>query len=106
MALADNRRTAVAAGFYASLPLDYFLRINSIGHLDVGAAKTMPFGTLDHPLAQTLLLRTMRLNCLTTAYADLWVEVYNDAWRTDGWICDWPGLPPLDPFSAVPGGKA
>ena len=106
MALADNRRTAAAAGFYASLPLDYFLRINSIGHLDVGAAKTMPFGTLDHPLAQTLLLRTMRLNCLTTAYADLWVEVYNDAWRTDGWICDWPGLPPLDPFSAVPGGKA
>ena len=67
-----------------------------MAHLDVGAAKTLPFGTLDHPLAQALLLRTMRLNCLTTAYADLWAEVYDDAWRTDGWVCDWPGLPPLE----------
>jgi hypothetical protein len=23
-------------------------------------------------------------------------EVYDDAWRTDGWVCDWPGLPPLE----------
>ena len=30
-----------------------------------------------------LLLRTLRLNCLTTAYADLWAELYDDAWRDD-----------------------
>jgi hypothetical protein len=38
----------------------------------------------------------MRLNCLTSAYTDLWAELYDDAWRSDGWACDWPGLPPLE----------
>ena len=38
----------------------------------------------------------MRLNCLTTAYADLWTEVYDSAWRSDGWVCDWPGLASLE----------
>jgi hypothetical protein len=27
----------------------------------------------------------MRLNCLTIAYADLWSEVYDQAWRDDAW---------------------
>ena len=89
------RRTALAAGFWCSLPLDYFLRITGKSDLHVSGAKTMPFGSLDHPLAPALLLRTMRLNCLTTAYADLWAEVYDDAWRADAWVCDWAGLPPL-----------
>ena len=37
----------------------------------------------------------MRLNCLTTAYADLWADVYDDTWRDDIWACSWEGLPPL-----------
>jgi hypothetical protein len=37
----------------------------------------------------------MRLNCLTSAYADLWAEVYDQAWATDAWVCSWEGLPPL-----------
>ena len=38
-------------------------------------------------LAPALLLRTLRLNCLTTAYADLWAELYDDAWRDEHWAC-------------------
>jgi hypothetical protein len=95
LALPDNRTTTLASGFWAALPLDYFVRIAGKGDLRVGEAKTMPSGSLDHPLASDLLLRTMRLNCLTTAYTDLWAEVYNGTWRSDGWVCDWPGLPVL-----------
>jgi hypothetical protein len=95
-AFAESRTTALASGFWASLPVDYFVRIAGFGDLHPGPAKTLPFGSLDHPLAQALLLRTMRLNCLTTAYADLWAEVYDDVWRSKGWACDWPGLPPLE----------
>jgi hypothetical protein len=94
-AFADDQTTALASGFWASLPLDYFIRITGKSDLPTGAAKTLPFGSLDHPLASVLLLRAMRLNCLTTAYADLWAEVYDDAWRTNGWACNWEGLPPL-----------
>ena len=37
----------------------------------------------------------MRLNCLTDAYADLWTDVYDDAWRDDSWAYLWNNLPPL-----------
>jgi hypothetical protein len=95
LAMSDNRSTALASGFFCSLPLDYFIRVAGMGHLQISGAKLLPFGSLDHPLASALLLRTTRLNCLTTAYADLWAEVYDDAWRDDAWACSWDGLPPL-----------
>ena len=101
MALADNNSTALASGFWASLPLDYFVRITGKNDLTSGGAKTLPFGLLDHPLAPALLLRTMRLNCLTTAYADLWVDVYDEVWRADSWTCSWDGLPPLAAICAT-----
>ena len=93
--MSDSRSTVLAAGFWSSLPLDYFIRITGNSDLHAGTAKTLPFGSHDHSLASALLLRTMRLNCLTTAYADLWTEVYDSAWRSDGWVCDWPGLASL-----------
>jgi hypothetical protein len=50
----------------------------------------------DHPLASALLLRTLRLNCLTAAYVELWAELYDPAWgEVELWACDWPSLPPL-----------
>jgi hypothetical protein len=101
MALADNRSTALASGFWCSLPLDYFVRITGRSDLQAGSAKTLPFGSLDHTLAPALLLRTMRLNCLTNAYADLWADVYDKAWREDFWACSWDGLPPLAEVSPV-----
>ncbi len=96
MALADDTLTALASGFWASLPLDYFIRITGKSDLPTGAARTLPFGSPEHPLAPALLLRTLRLNCLTTAYTELWAEIYDDVWRMDGWVCAWPGLPPLE----------
>ena len=95
MALANKRSTALAAGFWCSLPLDYFVRIAGKSDLPTGSAKTLPFGSLDHPLTPALLLRTIRLNCLTNAYADLWADVYDEAWKADTWACSWEGLPPL-----------
>jgi hypothetical protein len=41
----------------------------------------MPAPSPGHPLATPLLLRTLRLNCLTTAYSDLRAELYEDFWR-------------------------
>lgn len=96
LAMSSNGWTVLAAGFGGALPLDYFIRVSGIGHLKTNPQRTLPFGSLDHPLASALLLRTMRLNCLTTAYADLWAEVYDDAWRSDSWVCDWPRLAPLE----------
>ncbi|MGV9268656.1 hypothetical protein ACWDRR_28765 [Kitasatospora sp. NPDC003701] len=96
LAMPDTRLTALVAGFWASLPLDYFLRATGRSDLVVKGAKAMPAPSADHPLASALLLRTLRLNCLTNAYADLWSELYDHTWPAyEPWACDWPGLQPL-----------
>ncbi|GGK65726.1 hypothetical protein Ppa06_21940 [Planomonospora parontospora subsp. parontospora] len=103
LALPDNRGTALAAGFWAALPLDYMLRITGRSHLQYAEANAMPAADPDHPLAPALLLRTLRLNCLTDAYAPLWAELYDPAWTDERWAADWPGLRPLgDPAAVTP----
>ncbi|MFJ6934556.1 hypothetical protein ACIQV2_15270 [Streptomyces globosus] len=96
LAMPEPQLTALVAGFWASLPLDYFLRVTGRGDLQVKGAKAMPTPSLGHPLAPALLLRTLRLNCLTRAYADIWAELYDPTWPAyEPWACDWPGLQPL-----------
>ncbi|MEV6590501.1 hypothetical protein [Streptomyces acidicola] len=95
MAAETRRSTALIAGFWEGLPVDYFLRTTGRGDLRGAAAKVMPAPAADHPLASPLLLRTLRLNCLTKAYADLWKELYDPAWTSERWACEWPGLRPL-----------
>ncbi|MEU6196721.1 DNA methyltransferase [Streptomyces sp. NPDC047061] len=92
------RITVLTAGFFASLPLDYFLRSSGRGHLDASDAKVMPAPAEGHPLEGALLLRTLRLNCQTNAYAPLWQELYDPAWQQDTWAASgtWPNsTPPL-----------
>ncbi|MFI6705468.1 class I SAM-dependent DNA methyltransferase [Nonomuraea sp. NPDC050478] len=97
LAMPDARLTALVAGFWAALPLDYFLRATGRGDLRVAGAKATPAPTPDHPLAAALLLRTLRLNCLTHAYADLWAGLYDPAWPDqECWARKWLGLPRLD----------
>jgi hypothetical protein len=96
MALRDNRTTALNAGFWASLSFDYLLRITGRSHLQVAEAKKMPYADPTHPLSGPLLLRTLRLNCLTNAYASLWTELYDKTWPGyEDWAVKWPGLAPL-----------
>ncbi|WP_432586685.1 class I SAM-dependent DNA methyltransferase [Streptomyces sp. HD1123-B1] len=97
MALADGRLTALSSGFWASLPLDYLLRITGRPHLLVSEARKMPAPDPDHPLAPALLLRALRLNALTSHYAPLWAELFDPHWAGyEGWANpDWPLLKPL-----------
>ncbi|WP_243726983.1 class I SAM-dependent DNA methyltransferase [Actinocrispum wychmicini] len=95
MALSDNRETALTAGFWAAMPLDYLLRATATKDLQPGAARFMPASSADHVLASGLLLRTLRLNCLTAAYAPLWTELFDIAWPNEQWAATWPGLAPL-----------
>ncbi|MGC5626565.1 DNA methyltransferase [Streptomyces albidoflavus] len=96
LALRDNRSTALASGFWASLPLDYLLRITGRSDLQLAEAKKMPHADPAHPLSGPLLLRTLRLNCLTDAYAPLWAELYDMTWSGyEDWAVEWPGLVPL-----------
>ena len=87
MAMASNCETALNSGFWASSVLDYLLRVTGRGHLKGSDARVMPAVEVRHPLAPDLLIRTLRLNCLTEAYADLWRELYDPTWRAGTWAC-------------------
>ncbi|MDX3838185.1 Eco57I restriction-modification methylase domain-containing protein [Streptomyces europaeiscabiei] len=97
MALESNRLTALNAGFWAALPLDYLLRITSRSHLQVAEAHQMPAPDPKHPLVPALLLRTLRLNTLTNHYAPLWTELFDPRWAGyEDWANPhWPHLKPL-----------
>lgn len=96
LAMADVRHSVLVAGFWAGLPVDYFLRVTGRSDLLGSSAKAMPAPARDHPLASVLLIRALRLNCLTEAYARLWAELYDPDWQdNERWACSWQGLPPL-----------
>ncbi|MGC0377644.1 hypothetical protein RKD28_005160 [Streptomyces sp. SAI-229] len=97
MALSDNHLTSLNAGFWASLPLDYLLRITGRSDLRVAEAYKMPAPDPLHPLASALLIRTLRLNALTSHYAPLWAELFSPQWAGyEDWANpDWPYLKPL-----------
>ncbi len=95
LALRENVDTVLTAGFWSSLPLDYLLRITGRADLRVAEAQRMPAAESGHPLAPELVLRILRLNCLTRAYEPLWSELFDPLWAEHRWAVDWPGLPAL-----------
>jgi hypothetical protein len=96
MALFDNRATALNSGFWSTLPLDYVLRITGRADLQIGEALKMPAARSDHPLTSALLLRALRLNSLTKAYAPLWQELFHPTWPAyEDWAIPWPNISPL-----------
>jgi hypothetical protein len=92
MAGPSNLETALNVGFWGSLILDYLLRITGRRNLGVTDARIMPAPDTDHPMTAFLLLRTLRLNCLTDAYANIWRELHDSAWQAESWAYDWPRL--------------
>ncbi|KIZ14605.1 hypothetical protein [Streptomyces natalensis] len=91
--VASMRHSALVGGFWAGLPIDYFLRTLAWTHLHESPAKLLPVPHNDHPLSPALLLRTLRLNALTTAYADLWAHLYDPKWPGyEPWAITWPHL--------------
>ncbi|MEU2620827.1 class I SAM-dependent DNA methyltransferase [Streptomyces sp. NPDC007157] len=92
LAGATNGESVLSAGFWSAIPIDYLLRITGRSDVRASEARKMPAPDPNHPLAHPLLLRTLRLNSLTTAYAPLWEELYHstwpsyESWAYDGWL--------------------
>ncbi|MFF4584296.1 class I SAM-dependent DNA methyltransferase [Streptomyces sp. NPDC001388] len=96
MTLGSVQQTILTAGFWASLPLDYILRLTGRSNFMAGEAQKMPSPIPNHPLAHPLLLRTLRLNCLTSSYQSLWSDLFHPTWPAyEDWAYPWPGLAPL-----------
>ncbi len=80
----DERTTVAVAGLMASIVADYMVKVSGTANITMAVAQQIPtpFGS---PLDASLLLRTLRLNCLTADYAPLWEELYDSSWQQDRW---------------------
>ncbi|MCC9153357.1 type II restriction endonuclease subunit M [Streptomyces parvulus] len=84
LAFADARKTASVAGFWASLPFDYLVKVSGASKVNPELVQNFP-APFAHPLVVPLLLRILRLNCLTDNYAPLWGELFEPDWLSDRW---------------------
>ncbi|NMD64000.1 UNVERIFIED_ORG: hypothetical protein FNL38_109123 [Nocardia globerula] len=90
--LPSNRETVIAAGIWASLPVDFLVRAAGFSDLLIGTIATIPFID-DSPLEHHLIHRIMRLNCLVQEYSDLWEELFSPEWMEHSWVSGISGCP-------------
>lgn len=87
LALPRLRDTARCAGMWATLPLDFLVKVSGVANVKEFLVKKFPLPE-SHPLDAALILRTLRLNCLTADYSPLWEELFDEVWLDDGWTVD------------------
>lgn len=74
----------VASGIAASLIADLSIRTVPKSTISPTTFKRLPLAN-DSRILPSLILRALRLNCVTNAYADLWHECFEPAMQSDDW---------------------
>jgi hypothetical protein len=80
----DHESLCVIEGTFSSLILDFAVRAGMKADIYLPTIQRLP-AVIGHPLQDQLMIRTLRLNCVTNVYADLWRDVYRDAFTNDRW---------------------
>lgn len=82
-------------GLCSSIVLDFKIKIMGVTDLHKDRIMPLPLGIADK-YKPALFSRTLLLNCLTTAYADLWQEMWDGAYKSEAWSKDDSRLKPFD----------
>jgi len=81
----DSLMTTEIAGLWSAIPFDFFVKTTGKGDIRNELARQLPLPSFTAPALKVLLSRTLALNCLTTHYADLWSECWDDTFRNQRW---------------------
>lgn len=90
----DALATVLMCGQWCSLPWDYLVKVSGQTHVHTEFIEKLPAPTR-HPAWRYLLLRTLRLNCLTRDFEPLWKALAPLTDPEDAWtpaFADWPAL--------------
>lgn len=79
----SDRLTAAFCGLASSLLCDFGARVSGISNLHASAISRFPALSDDHALLSPLVHRTLRLNCVTQEFADLWSQLVDPDWEND-----------------------
>jgi hypothetical protein len=80
----NNRATALWAALLSSLPYDYLIKVSGTTHVNDYVTRRLPAPSATG-VDEMMLLRVLRLNCLTSAYSELWRELFRSTWASDRW---------------------
>lgn len=72
------------ASISSSLVLDFYMKTIGAQNINRTRINSFPLGIADK-YKPALFSRTLLLNCLTTAYADLWQEMWDGAYKNETW---------------------
>jgi len=89
IAFEDEGALLAFSGLLASLPVDFYVRSAGISDLRWDLACSLPLPQDGSPWRSMLQARALRLNCLTSHYADLWTRNWAPI---IGWSLDDPRL--------------
>ena len=76
--------TVDMAALCASIPMDFFMKTIAAQNLTSVRMQGFPLG-IDEKYNNAMRSRTLLLNCLTTAYADLWFECWCEEYKHETW---------------------
>ena len=82
------RSLIISQAVASSLLADFMTRSSGRGHIHANDFNRLFTLDPDHELAASVALRTLRLNCLTDAYADLWAECWDESFVIDAPILE------------------
>jgi hypothetical protein len=78
------RELVAACGLWCSIVVDYLMKVSGIAFISDQLLRHLPIhngGVFTEPI----LLRVLRLNCLTAAYGTLWEDLFSPVWKNDTW---------------------
>jgi hypothetical protein len=82
------------SALWSSIIVDFLVRSTGKGHLRQEMLSVLPIPKARNRTVDLLSARALRLNCLTTHYADLWNEVWSHVASASAWSISDPRLTP------------
>jgi hypothetical protein len=79
-AFTNHAQLALFSGLASSIVFDFFLKSSGKGDVYPEQLGVFAFPNLDE-LSEPILVRTLRLNCLTRSYAPLWESITGTPWH-------------------------
>lgn len=95
----DYNNLVEFASLTMSLVMDFYVKAIGISDVRTNRISKFPLG-IDDKYKSALFARTLLLNCLTTAYTDLWQEMWNEDYKTETWSITDERLKPFNMLSA------
>lgn len=81
------------SGAFASLPIDYYVRLQNKGNLQPQLISQIPVPCFSDAQKIKLSARTLVLNCLTNQYSSLWSKSWDQKFQNEKWST---GIPQID----------